>query len=260
MPTPCLQGLFARTRPCCPATMAFTLIELLVVVAIISILASLLLPSLKNARESAKMAKCISNLKQIGAAGVMYADDNNGRSPHHSHWPSLGVTVMPGYGMGTILDKLFPYVQNKVEVLECPSQLTERSNQMPSPYPYRKYAVGYTANYQVTEWNTGNGILLSQVKNSDNKVWFADGSWGVPGQNTTLYGPWQDTWSGTTCFYEGNASQIKPVSRRHRNGSCQVFFDGHVAWMRYAAVMPVGPGALFVKYWDPDEDGATSTP
>ncbi|MBI4027054.1 MAG: type II secretion system protein [Verrucomicrobia bacterium] len=62
-------------------THAFTLIELLVVVAIVSVLASLLLPALKNARENAKSIVCMSNLKQIYTALGCYAADNYDVSP-----------------------------------------------------------------------------------------------------------------------------------------------------------------------------------
>src|ERR1051326_1429298 len=64
----------------------FTLIELLVVVAIITILAALLLPALKGAKESAKSAACISNLKQLGAAILMYAQDNNDYGPENDYF------------------------------------------------------------------------------------------------------------------------------------------------------------------------------
>ena len=70
-----------------PSRRAFTLIELLVVIAIIAILAAILFPVFARARSQARKATCASNLKQIGLAFLMYAQDHDETFP--VHWDAL---------------------------------------------------------------------------------------------------------------------------------------------------------------------------
>lgn len=88
----------------------FTLIELLVVVAIIVILIAVLLPSLNNARNQAKAVKCMSNLKQLGTAIFMYAQENNGVMPIASQDRAVFNPTSNDWTTNLWMIRLFPYV------------------------------------------------------------------------------------------------------------------------------------------------------
>lgn len=92
---------------------AFTLIELLVVIAIIAILAAILFPVFAQARESARIASCLSNMQQIGLGINMYSQD-------YDEYIPLNRAVDAQYIEGNWKDLIQPYIKN-LQIFQCPS-------------------------------------------------------------------------------------------------------------------------------------------
>ncbi|MEZ6318633.1 MAG: prepilin-type N-terminal cleavage/methylation domain-containing protein, partial [Phycisphaerales bacterium] len=101
---------------------AFTLIELLVVIAIIALLIGILLPALGHARETAMNTTCAVNMRSVGQATHLYANDNKDRIwPEHGKWAKIKIDPapaadLPQYEAGPV----FEYLDNADEVLGCP--------------------------------------------------------------------------------------------------------------------------------------------
>ncbi len=211
---------------------AFTLIELLVVIAIIAILAAILFPVFARAREAARATSCKSNLKQIGTAFMMYAQDYDetmvsGRpaDPHtaaltnyhaYNGWPS----------------HLQPYTKNK-QMFYCPSSPAAKPADYLNPavnptvaYPAQHYA------YNWDFWACGAGI----------------GSDGAGGRSlAAVQAPADillvsDATNGTRFFVSStntmaSATAIVSSTNRHSEGINIAFGDGHVKFMNSKSVI-----------------------
>ncbi|MFN3648224.1 MAG: DUF1559 domain-containing protein [Armatimonadota bacterium] len=117
---------------------AFTLIELLVVIAIIAILAAILFPVFAKAREAARKISCTSNLRQMGTALMMYAQDYDEVYPNRRFASPLRAKGDDDFSWRTVIQ---PYIKN-TQIFHCPSNPDSR---VESSDP--EFGISYACNF-----------------------------------------------------------------------------------------------------------------
>jgi len=189
---------------------AFTLIELLAVIAVVAILAAILIPTLQSVRSRAELAKCSNNLRQIGAAGMMFSNDKNGRLPSSRLYNSANADKDPG---------LMEYFEkNKTHpVFACPSL---EAYEVSHTYTFNLAA---TSNY----WDAPTVWVPLDYRNRvlypAETAWVMDGRWFPSG-------PWFSS------FVFPTGDDLNNFLYPHDGLQNVLFLDGHVE--------PVGPETL----------------
>ena len=165
-----------RPRP----SRGFTLTEILIVVGIIAVLVGILLPATRKMREQASQAACASNLRQIGAAFLLYAQENEGKFPFHADWSATHkadwIHWWPGPGRDsnnlTKSSAIGKYLgKNTAQVYHCPSDdINHRTRYDTSGAGPRRYEFSYSFNgFFASNWNP-SGPRITAVVNPAGKI------------------------------------------------------------------------------------------
>ena len=206
----------------------FTLIELLVVIAIIAILAAMLLPALKSAREKARTISCAANLKQIGSAGQIYIGDwrehitYSGADATNYHPWTVQLATSCGYKLNST--GWIDGNGSTSKVYRCPSTTKKPSS----------------AAWDISRYSRGNNY----VQNRSLDLFYFNDKKGINGVGRRL----SEIRQPSKAFYISEAANsVAPVcyisyefagswfGYYHNNGLNVLFLDGHAVYAKKSA-------------------------
>ncbi len=206
----------------------FTLIELLVVIAIIAILAAILFPVFARAREKARQTSCLSNMKQLGLATMMYVQDCDEMYP--TRWKCCAGLQWP-LAWPWVLE---PYIMSR-QIYICPTELG---------HPWYGQGTGYA------DWWTGVPaefvfpepisygmndrlnffVSLGKVTRPAEKYMFLESTEYQP--RSFLCDPW-----AACAGYATECAFDYALGVRHNGGMNVTFCDGHAKWLHKTALL-----------------------
>ena len=216
------------------------------VISIIALLISLLLPALEGARQAARQVGCQSNLRSVGVAIQLYAEDWDGWLPYHETWyceSSLWPGCVPG-DLAVINDYLGPDQFNTAGNVICPSFEEEPPTTTRQATSGNLSSYGYNAGFlgvtQTWSANPDRWIFRKrdEIRHPSDVISDADTAYS-PFYGDTVGGPYwpiihrnfEVPFTGAPAWLILTNDRMRwPVGNRHHDGANAVSLDGHVEW------------------------------